>query len=252
MSTIFTLIFLFHFSSCLILPQDYKRASFSNQYSIGQGDNGKIISVLIENTEYAAKTASILKNNITEVSAILFTASQRTPLVVRPAFATIRKGKLITGMDKMQADASVIYYSDDKLTFDQRSALNEIKEETLVGILLGVAELHKIGISHEDLQMSNILLDRRGNVFISDFGIISFIKPVTTANLPSYKESELPFLENIILTSNFKDLLDYLKRNGKELKLNWEKIIECINFLSSNKKQVVWIADQLEKGVFDE
>jgi serine/threonine protein kinase len=39
-------------------------------------------------------------------------------------------------------------------------------------ILLGLEELHKLGIAYRDLKPENILLDKDGHACISDFGLV--------------------------------------------------------------------------------
>jgi len=51
--------------------------------------------------------------------------------------------------------------------------------DLLVGMLLGIQYIHQNGIIHWDLKPQNILLDKRGNPKISDFGISKTLEKAT-------------------------------------------------------------------------
>ena len=63
---------------------------------------------------------------------------------------------------------------------EQKKSCITIPESTifkyLVDILSGLQRLHRIGIIHNDLRPSNILIDRNGNLKFSDFNISEVLR----------------------------------------------------------------------------
>ena len=79
-----------------------------------------------------------------------------------------------------------------------------LKEADIKGIMLqilsGVAEIHNNGILHRDLAPSNILLNKKGEVKIADFGLSRFIaspdKPMSNGVVTKYYRAPEIFFES--------------------------------------------------------
>ena len=62
-----------------------------------------------------------------------------------------------------------------------RSSTNSIFQENMISVILkkvlhGLLYLHSNGVIHRDIKADNVLLDKEGNIQISDFGVSSTLK----------------------------------------------------------------------------
>ena len=73
------------------------------------------------------------------------------------------------------------------------------KKSIIQQILSGLAEIHRNGVLHRDLATSNILINKQGEVKISDFGLSRFIaspdRPLSRGVITiNYRPPEILFL----------------------------------------------------------
>ena len=59
---------------------------------------------------------------------------------------------------------------------------------------LGILSLHSMGVIHNDIKPSNILVDRQGHCVLTDFGCSSFIRESNPTGISSAFESYPPIL----------------------------------------------------------
>ena len=254
------LLFLLPFAYTLILPYNFKQISLENSCLLGEGGYAKVCSVSIDTKQYALKRQKhfisflginhvYIENVIIEVSVILFAASKSSKHVIPPILISMNNEETDIGMLKMQSSLSSLIKPLDNEVPNKR-ALLALSEETLVDVVKGIAELHKIGISHNDSHTNNFLVNELGRAFLIDFGVSKLVPPVKTENATEYLISEGIARDHFYFNLYVIDLFKFLKRRRVNMQFDWRKIFRMLKKDGYDPKTFVWVASQLDKGMF--
>jgi serine/threonine protein kinase len=159
---------------------------------IGRGVMGKVMLVKhkISQNLYALK--SIHKQWILSHGHIRFTQSERAILAAfRDSFNMFKDGDskdlsnfLIRLHASFQTETEIFYVLDYHSGGDlasilgQESRLGEAKAKFFAAeIAVGLGILHTHGIIYRDLKPENVLIDDRGHIVLTDFGVSKILKP---------------------------------------------------------------------------
>ena len=141
--------------------------------TLGQGTYGKVTLAQsrLDQQYYALK--SISKELLQKYSLVESTIRERDTLM------KIHHPFLVSAAYSFQSDTYIFLAQEfipggDLFTrLREVSILSETQARYYVAmLLLGIGELHKHGIIHRDLKPDNILLDQKGYIKISDFGLV--------------------------------------------------------------------------------
>lgn len=120
-----------------------------------------------------------------------------------------------------------------------------LSEKDIASIFLQVAQglnyLHSLGISHEDIKPSNILITSTGNVLISDFGIgRSFSSTESILGSPAYQAPEL-------FSEDFASIIDPAKLDIWSLGVTlYQTVFKTFPFDGENVYEIAHAASQSE------
>jgi serine/threonine protein kinase/formylglycine-generating enzyme required for sulfatase activity len=109
------------------------------------------------------------------------------PNIVTVRDALVSEGKLYIVMDYIEGDTLGDLTGEASLTVERGVTLLE-------QILSGLEAIHSRGIVHRDLKSNNILIDYKGNAYITDFGIAEYTNQQSNAVVmatPRYAAPEL-------------------------------------------------------------
>ena len=244
----FTLLFLLPFLTALIIPFTKKEIKFQNNLVVDEGCNANICLVKIRDNEFAIKTPKYNKFEVTEIACLLFTSSLSTPFVIRLKLVSLSNDGYTLGMPKMLGNAFSLYPpSFGYLPNEQLIA--KVKEQTLIDIITGIAELRKIGIAHNDLARGNVLFDTFGNVNIADFGISDFIPLETDERIKTSNEKN-SIEDYSKFRQHFLGFLNFFKGNGIKFENNWNEIFALINEKNKLGRTYAWIVDRIRENAF--
>ncbi|XP_037494767.1 CBL-interacting serine/threonine-protein kinase 1 isoform X5 [Jatropha curcas] len=118
----------------------------------------------------------------------------------------IRRPKYLNQLDKVLASKSKIYmvleYVNGGELFDRIASKGKLPEaqgrKLFQQLIDGVSYCHNKGVFHRDLKLENVLVDSKGNIKISDFGLSALPKHFrddgllhTTCGSPNYVAPEI-------------------------------------------------------------
>ena len=206
---------------------------FDFQFVIGRGGFGKVWQVVMKknNKKYALKEMSKVKiidrRSIKSIKGEReFLSKLRNPFLVNMICAFQDYENLYLVMDLLTG-GDLRYHLCKRKTF--------IEEETkffISCLLLGLEYIHKNNIIHRDIKPENLVLDEKGFVRITDFGVAKICKPDNsseTSGTPGYMAPEVLMAQNhsfpvdffAIGIMGFEFMLGYrpyVARNRKEMK----------------------------------
>ena len=263
----FLLISLLSLAKCLLLPHDFKQISRDNSYKLGEGKYGTVSLTSIGPELFALKKQqhfqyplyfslfrkSFIENSATELAVMLFAASQRTDHVISASFASFTNQETFIGMPLMVGDMNrVVSFNGDNLL--DKQAKCPVSEQMMLDVLLGVADMHRMGIVHYDLELRNVLIDANCKGYLSDFGTSNFTEPAYQESAKEYaltcSNYRLLRRDYGLFGINFSKLVRLMEINGVALKFDWQSIFNVLSQDCENQKTFVWVAEQIKQGGF--
>ena len=180
---------------------------FKVYYPIGKGGFGKVWKVEHKKSKifYALKemekTRIISKKSVQSVmNERRLLAIIRHPFIVNMQFAYQDRDKLYLVMDLMPG-------GDLRYHIGKQKRFSEIQTKFFVScILCSLEYLHENAIIHRDIKPENLVLDYRGFVHLTDFGIARIWQPENkheTSGTPGYMAPE------VICRQNHTVIADY-------------------------------------------
>ena len=213
--------------------KNLNRNYFEFLYIIGRGGFGKVWKVQLKKTKetYALKEMSKVK--------IIDRRSEESIISERELLSKLNHPFIVNMYFAFQ-DFSNLYLVMDYLTggdLRYHISKNHIFSETqtkffISNIILGLEYIHSKNIIHRDIKPENLVLDSKGYVRITDFGIAKINEEDNsreTSGTPGYMSPEVLFIQNHSFPSDFFALgiigfefclgyRPYLGRNRNEIK----------------------------------
>lgn len=159
---------------------------------VGRGLMGKVMLVKHKLTQKLFALKSIHKQWILSHGQIRNTQSERAILAAfRDSFNAFQNsensniGKFLIRLHaSFQTETEIFYVLDYHAGGDlasilgQESRLGEVKAKFFAAeIAIGLGLLHAHGIIYRDLKPENVLIDERGHIVLTDFGLSKILKP---------------------------------------------------------------------------
>ena len=183
------------------------RNIFDFQYIIGRGGFGKVWKVILKSTKtkFALKEMSKVKiidrHSIESINNELKILSKlKNPFIINMHFAFQDYSNLYLVMDYLTG-GDLRYHISKKDIFTE----NETKF-FISNIILGLEYIHKNNIIHRDIKPENLVLDNKGYVHITDFGVAKINEKDNsseTSGTPGYMAPEVLFMQNHTFTCDF-------------------------------------------------
>ena len=209
------------------------KSNFEFLYIIGKGGFGKVWNVKHKQTskQYALKLMSkvkiIDKKSVKNIkSEREFLSKLNHPFLVNMIFSFQDNENLYLVMD-------LFLGGDLRYHICHKKKFNEIQAKFFCAcVILGLEYIHKNNIIHRDIKPENLVLDRKGYLAITDFGIAKKNKSNNsseTSGTPGYMAPEVLCAQNhsftvdffalgVICYEFFKGHRPYLGRNRQEIK----------------------------------
>ena len=172
-----------------------QRNNFSIQYCIGKGGFGKVWRVQYKATRqiYAMKEMHkarvISKHSVTSVlNERKLLAVLKHPFIVNAQFAFQDEDNLYLVMDLMSG-GDLRYHISRERTFTEEQTRFFVS-----CVVIGLEYLHLNNVVHRDIKPENLVLDSKGYVRLTDFGIAQVVKTETatdTSGTPGYMAPEV-------------------------------------------------------------
>jgi serum/glucocorticoid-regulated kinase 2 len=174
----------------IIKPNQLDRSDFHCQYAIGRGGFGKVWVVEFRSDRQMYAMKEMLKLRIVSkqsVSSVLneqkLLSVLRHPFIVNMKFAFQDRENLFLVMDLMKG-------GDLRYHLNNRERFNEEESKFFTAcIVTGLEYLHVNNIIHRDIKPENLVLDNKGYLRITDFGIariLSCDNSRDTSGTPGY------------------------------------------------------------------
>ncbi|CAG9317218.1 unnamed protein product [Blepharisma stoltei] len=173
---------------------------FQFQYPIGKGGFGKVWRVVHKKTKIPYAMKEMQKRRIIHKKSVHSVMNERRllailrhPFIVNMRFAFQDRENLYLAMDLMPGGD--LRYHLGK----QRRFTEEQTRFFIVCILNGLEYLHMNGIIHRDIKPENLVLDEKGYVRLTDFGIARIWQPENgneTSGTPGYMAPEVICRQN--------------------------------------------------------
>ena len=243
------LILFIPLTTAFVLPFDSKKIDYSNNCLLGSGAFGTVCSAKINGMQIAVKNQELDFVSVNDLSVILYSTSKSPKQVIPTIFVTITEKSVIFGLPKMVSHLGIIFGREPKDALE-KDVWNKTGEHTLIDIVKGISELNKIGIKHNDIQFSNIMLNTEGRAYIIDFSASEFIKPLTE-DFYNQRNSDDDIYNEIYETKLIiKDSLSILKRRKIDFKNNWQEILKEFSKSEREAKTTARIAKLIEEGAY--
>jgi serum/glucocorticoid-regulated kinase 2 len=237
-------------------------SDFEFLYIIGRGGFGKVWSVRSKHTKkcYALKQMSKVK--IIDKKSIKSINSERdllselySPYIVNMYYAFQDKEYLYLVMDLLSGGDLRYHISIHKKFSEEQTRF------FICGIILSLEYIHSKGIIHRDIKPENLVLDAKGYVRLTDFGIAKKIKEDNSnesSGTPGYMSPEVLNSKNHSFPADYfalgvigyefkKGERPYKGKNRKEIKdkINKEQIQLTMNEQIKNNYQDI---DNINSG----
>ena len=209
------------------------RSDFTFHHAIGRGGFGKVwvVDFRCDRQTYAMK--EMLKLRIVSKQSVSSVVNEqklltvlRHPFIVNMKFAFQDRVNLYLVMDLMKG-------GDLRYHLNQCERFSEEQTKFFVAcIVTGLEYLHVNSIIHRDIKPENLVLDSRGYIRITDFGIariLSMDNSRDTSGTPGYMAPEVLnrqrhgcavdyFALGVIIYESMTGRRPYIGRNRKEIK----------------------------------
>jgi protein kinase A len=217
----------------VIKPNALSKSDFSFQYAIGRGGFGKVwvVDHKIDHQQYAMK--EMLKLRVVSKQSVNSVLNEqklltvlRHPFIVNMKFAFQDRDNLYLAMDLMKG-------GDLRFHINQHEKFSEQQTKFFAAcIVTGLEYLHVNSIIHRDIKPENLVLDNKGYLRITDFGIARVIMTDNsrdTSGTPGYMAPEVLmrqrhsigvdyFALGVIVYEFMTGRRPYLGRSRKEIK----------------------------------
>ena len=217
----------------VIKTQQLTRSEFVFNYAIGRGGFGKVWVVDFRGDHQTYAMKEMLKLRIVSKQSVNSVINEqkllsvlRHPFIVNMKFAFQDRENLYLVMDLMKG-------GDLRFHINQRERFSEEETKFFVAcIVTGLEYLHVNSIIHRDIKPENLVLDNRGYLRITDFGIARILSTDNsrdTSGTPGYMAPEVLnrtrhgigvdyFALGVIVYEFMTGRRPYVGRNRKEIK----------------------------------
>ncbi|OMJ95534.1 hypothetical protein SteCoe_1137 [Stentor coeruleus] len=217
----------------IIKPSQLSRSDFNFQYPIGRGGFGKVWVVEFRGDHQIYAMKEMMKLRIVSKQSVNSVINEqkllsvlRHPFLVNMKFAFQDRENLYLAMDLMKG-------GDLRYHINQQERLSEEQTKFFAAcIVTGLEYLHVNSIIHRDIKPENLVLDNKGYLRITDFGIARIISSDNsrdTSGTPGYMAPEVLnrqrhsiavdyFALGVIVYEFMTGRRPYLGRSRKEIK----------------------------------
>ena len=189
------------------LNAQISRLSFNFQYPIGRGGFGKVWKVEFKKTKtlYALKEMQKLR--------VISKRSVHSVMNEREILESLRCNFIVNMHFAFQDRENLFLALDLKNGGDLRYHIAKVKKFTelqakffICCIVLGLQFIHSNNVIHRDIKPENLVLDEKGYLFITDFGIARRWVPDNskdTSGTPGYMAPEVIFRQNHTFAADY-------------------------------------------------
>jgi len=220
-------------SESLDTAQSICKSHFQFHYGIGKGGFGKVWRVELKKTKESYAMKEMSKARILSKKSVNSVINERKllsylkhPYIVNMQYAFQDRENLYLVMDLMKG-------GDLRFHINQNSTFDETQSKFFAAcIVTGLEYLHVNSIIHRDIKPENLVLDNKGYLRITDFGIARLLSSDNsrdTSGTPGYMAPEILnrqrhgvavdyFALGVIMYEFMIGRRPYLGRNRKEIK----------------------------------
>lgn len=217
----------------IITPTHLSKSDFTFQYAIGRGGFGKVWVVEFRGDEQDYAMKEMMKLRIVSKQSVNSVLNEqkllsvlRHPFIVNMKFAFQDRDNLFLVMDLMKG-GDLRYHINQHERFSE-----EVTKFFAACIVTGLEYLHVNSIIHRDIKPENLVLDNKGYLRITDFGIARILTSDNsrdTSGTPGYMAPEVLnrqrhsisvdyFALGVIIYEFMTGRRPYLGRSRKEIK----------------------------------
>ena len=235
-----------------------KREMFEFITVIGKGGFGKVWKVQYKKTKEYFALKEMSKRKILDKkseksinSEMKFLSILNHPFIVNMHYAFQDNDNLYLVMD-MLSGGDLRYHCSRYRTFSE-----EQTRFFIACITYSLEYIHSNNVIHRDIKPENLVLDEKGYVRVTDFGIAKYNtkdNSSETSGTPGYMSPEVMNAENHTFTADFfaigvigfEFLMGYRPYNGKNRQEIKEKIFSGQVIISPEQKKNGWSDDVLD------
>jgi serine/threonine protein kinase len=215
------------------------RGYFSFEYIIGKGGFGRVWRVRMKKTKEILAIKEMIKTRVVakySVSSVLderrLLAVIKHPFIVNMQFAFQDRNNLYLAMDLMPG-------GDLRYHIGRQKRFSEEQTKFFVACIITALEyLHLSGIIHRDIKPENLVLDAKGYLRLTDFGIAKVLQldnSGDSSGTPGYMAPEVMNKQHHGCTCDYFAVgvlaYEFMKGNrpyrGRDRKEILDKIISC-------------------------
>ena len=231
---------------------------FDYKYIIGKGGFGKVYKVILKqtNNQYALKQISKAKIQDKKTEKCVKNERDILTLINHPFIVNLHFS--FQDKDNLYLVFDLLPGGDLRYHLGQNHRFTEEQTKFFICcLILGMEYLHYNGVIHRDIKPENLVLDEKGYLRITDFGIARLYNKTSnneTSGTPGYMSPEVlkgqglttavDYFAMGILTFEFMlGLRPYIGQNRKELR---EMIIKKQIHISKNDSPPGWSFDVVD------
>ena len=209
------------------------RAHFQFEYPIGKGGFGKVWKVQQKRSKQTLAMKEMSKARVVSKRSVHSVMSERKllsvlrhPFIVNMQYAFQDRDNLYLALDYLPG-------GDLRYHLARRKRFTEAESQFMLGcVLLGLEYLHSNAVLHRDIKPENLVLDNRGYVRLTDFGVARVWRADNaqdTSGTPGYMAPEVMCRQNHGVAADYFAVgvmayefmtgrRPYLGRNRKEIR----------------------------------